>query len=138
MQMNFTHSTPSFGLKKGVLMLHGNAIGTVTRKMVFQRAVELAAINGVSYHAISKSDWEQAKRELTGESVLDPDQALLESIPESERWDPVPGTPGTRAPESSSEDEDADGHSDSARLVEEGISEAAHDQMLQSRRSNLG
>jgi len=123
---------PAFGLKKGALMLHGVGIGTVTRRMVFQRAVELAAINGSSYHAISKSDWDQAKRELTGEPEMDPKEALLESAPELERWDPVPGSGGSIAPESPSEDEDEEGHSDSARLVEEGISEAAHDQMLQA------
>ena len=123
---------PAFGLKKGALMLHGVGIGTVTRRMVFQRAVELAAINGSSYHAISKSDWDQAKRELTGEPEMDPKEALLESAPELERWDPVPGSGGSTAPESRSEDEDEEGHSDSARLVEEGISEAAHDQMLQA------
>jgi len=133
--MNFTSSSPAFGLKKGVLMLHGVAIGTVTRKMVFQRAVELAAINGSSYHAISKSDWEQAKRELTGESELDPAQEQLESMPESERWDPIPGSQGIMSPTSSSEDEDAEGHSVSAGLVEEGINEAAHEQMLQSARN---
>ena len=42
-------------------------IGTVTRKMVRDRAVELAVINGRSAKEVSKSDWEQAKRELTGD-----------------------------------------------------------------------
>ena len=63
-------TTPAFGLKKGSLMLNGAGIGVVTRKMVFQRAVELSAINGSSYHAISKADWEQAKQELTGETEI--------------------------------------------------------------------
>ena len=47
------------------------SIGTVTRKMVRERAVELAAINGHSTQEVSKSDWEQAKRELTGEPEPD-------------------------------------------------------------------
>ena len=64
------HATPAFGLKKGSLMLNGAGIGTVTRRMVFQRALELSAINGSSYHAISKADWEQAKQELTGEPEI--------------------------------------------------------------------
>ena len=42
--------------------------GPVTRKMVRERAVELAVINGRPAHDASKSDWEQAKRELTTES----------------------------------------------------------------------
>ncbi len=116
-------------------MLHGVGIGTVTRRMVFQRAVELSAINGGSYKSITKNDWDQAKRELTGEPDLDPIETILESAPESERWDPIYGSNGSMAPSSSSEDEDQEGHSDSAKLVEAGISEAAHDQMLQVTRS---
>jgi hypothetical protein len=135
MQMNPLNSIPAFGLKKGALMLHGVGIGTVTRRMVFQRAIELSAINGGSYKAITKEDWDQAKRELTGDPDIDPKEALLESAPESERWDPICGSSGSKAQESSSEDEDQEGHSDSARLVEAGIGEAAHDQMLQATRS---
>ena len=57
--------------------------------MVRARAAELALINGRFAHEASKSDWEQAKRELTGEPDTDPKEAVLESAPESERWDPV-------------------------------------------------
>jgi hypothetical protein len=81
---------------------------------------------------VSESDWQQAKRELTGESDVDPNEALLESAPESERWDPLPGSQGHQAPEIPSDDEDDDGRSNSARLVEEGVAEAEHDQMLQA------
>ncbi len=113
---------------------NGAGIGTVTRAMVKERAVELALINGRRKEEVSQSDWEQAKRELTGGSEIDPNDTLLESAPESERWDPVPGTQGHQAPESSSEDEDDDGRTDGARLVEEGVAEAEHDQMLQAAR----
>jgi len=78
MQMNPSHhAVPAFGLKKGSLILNGAEIGTVTRKMVFQRAVELAAINGSSYHAISKADWEQAKQELTGKPKILSKEVIL-------------------------------------------------------------
>ena len=121
-------------LKQGVLTENSEGIGTVSRKMVRERAVELAVIDGRSAQEASKSDWEQAKRELTGEPDIDPNEAVLESAPESERWDPVKGSTGHKAPEAASEDEDEEGHSDSARLVEEGIGEAEHDQMLQAAR----
>ena len=111
---------------------NSTGIGTVTRQMVREHAVELAIVNGRSAQDASKSDWEQAKRELTGEPEIDPKEALLESVPESERWDPVPGSTGHKAPETCSEDTDDKGRSDSDRLVEEGIAEAAHDQMLQA------
>jgi hypothetical protein len=121
-------------LKDGHISDNGAGIGTVSRGMVRERAVQLALINGRAASEVSKSDWEQAKRELTGESDIDPNEAILEAAPESERWDPVPGSGGHKAYESGSEDEDEDGHSDSARMVEEGIVEAGHDQMIQAAR----
>jgi len=107
-------------------------IGTVTRNMVRERAVELAVINGRSAQDVSKSDWEQAKRELTGEPDTDPKEAVLESAPESERWDPAPGSEGRKVPTAPSADEDDEGRSDNERLVEEGIAGAEHDQMRQA------
>src|SRR5271165_4154050 len=107
-------------LKQGLLTENSSGIGTVTRKMVRERAVELAVINGHSSQNVSKSDWEQAKRELTGEPDQDPKEAVLESAPESERWDPLPGSIGHKAPLAPSADEDEEGRSDNERLVEEG------------------
>ena len=107
-------------------------LGTVTRKMVRERAVELAVINGRSAQEVSKSDWDQAKRELTGEPDTDPKEAALESAPESERWDPVPGSTGNKVPVAPSDDEDDEGRSDNERLVDEGIAGAEHDQSRQA------
>ena len=110
-------------------------IGTVTRKMVRERAIELAIINGRTAQEVSKSDREQAKRELTGEPDMDPKEAALESAPESERWDPVPGSTGHKVPVASSDDEDDEGRSDNERLVDEGIAGAEHDQTRQASRA---
>ena len=121
-------------LKDGQMTENGKGIGTVTRGMVKERAVELAIINGRPASEVSITDWEQAKRELTGGSDADLKDTLLESALESERWDPVPGSTGQKAPESTSDDENEDGQSDSAKLVEEGVTEAEHDQMLQATR----
>jgi hypothetical protein len=122
-------------LNKGVLTENSIGIGTVTREMVEARANELAAIAGRVPLQPSEVDYEQAKRELTGESDIDVQEAVLESIAESERWDPVPGSTGRHAPESFGEDEDSEGRSESAQLVEEGVKEAEHDQMLQAARA---
>ena len=121
-------------LTKGILTENFIGIGTVTREMVLKRAHELAMINGHSPNHVSKSDFEQAKRELTGGSDIDSKEAARESVPESERQNPVPGSTGHKAPESSDEDEDAEGRSEVERLVEEGVNEAEHDQMLQAAR----
>jgi len=119
-------------LKDGALTENSAGIGTLTRKMVRQRAVELAVINGRSAKSVSKSDLEQAKRELMGEPDADPNEAVLEEAPESLRWEPLPGSSGRKAPVAPSEDEDEEGRSDNERLVEEGIQEAEHDQMRQA------
>jgi hypothetical protein len=119
-------------LKQGVLTENSAGIGTVNRKMVRERAIELAVINGRSAQEVSKSDWEQAKRELTGEPDTDPKEAVLESAPESERWDPVPGSEGSKVPVAPSADEDDEGRSDNERLVDEGIAGAEQDQMRQA------
>jgi hypothetical protein len=122
-------------MNKGVLTENASGIGTVTPEMVEARARELAAIAGRVPPQPSEVDYEQAKRELTGGPDSDILDQVLESIPESERWDPVRGSIGHHTPESFGEDEDSEGRSESAQLVEEGIKEAEHDQMLQAARA---
>jgi hypothetical protein len=124
-------------LKEGALTKNSAGLGTVTRKMVRERAIELAAINGRSAHDASKSDWEQARRELMGNSDMDAKEAVLESAPESERWDPIHGSTGHKVPVASSEDEDEEGRSDNERMVDEGAGEAELDQRRQAAREDL-
>lgn len=112
-------------------------IGTVTRTMVRERAVELAVIDGRSAQDVSESDWERAKRELTGEPDMDPKEAVLESAPESERWDPVHGSTGHKVLVAPSEDEDDEGRSDNEKLVEEGVAEAELDQRRRAAKTTL-
>ena len=78
-------------VNKGIISENFNGIGPVSRKMVHERASELAQIGGRLPQSISQADYEQAKRELTGESDIDSQEAILDSLPESKRWDPVPG-----------------------------------------------
>jgi hypothetical protein len=117
-------------------MENAAGIGTVTSEMIEARARELAAINGHPASEPSETDYQQAKRELTGEGELDPQEENSESISESEGWDPVPGSSGRQSEESLGEDEDAEGRSESAQLFEEGVSEAEHDQMRQASRAD--
>jgi hypothetical protein len=119
-------------LKEGTLTENSAGIGTVTRQMVRARAEELAVIKGRSARDVTESDLAQARRELTGEPDLDPKETILESAPESERWDPLPGSTGHKVAVAASEDEDEEGRSDNERLVEEGIEGAEHDQSLQA------
>ena len=122
-------------LNKGIIMENAEGIGTVTPAMVEARARELAAINGRDSSEPSEADYQQAKRELTGEPEMDPQEENSGSVPDSEAWDPVPGSSGRQAADSLGEDEDAEGRSESAQMFEEGVNEAEHDQMRQASRA---
>lgn len=119
-------------LKDGVISENSAGVGTVTTQMVRARAAELAVIDGLLSGAATKSHFAQAKRELTGVQDEDPNDAILESAPESERWDPVSGSTGHKARVAPSEDEDDEGRSDNERLVEGGIAEAEIEQSFQA------
>jgi hypothetical protein len=122
-------------LNKGVLTSNSAEIGPPTREMVHVRARELAVIDGRSSQHVTQADMEQARRELTGETDIDRQEATLDALPESKRWDPVPGSAGHQAPESASEDEDEEGRSETEQLVDEGVNEAERDRMLQAARA---
>ena len=119
-------------LKDGVISENAAPVGTVTREMVRARAAELAVIDGHLSHDATASHFAQAKRELTGVADIDPKDEILESAPESERWDPLPGSTGTKTRVAPSEDEDEEGRSDNERLTEGGIAEAELEQSFQA------
>ncbi|MGA3008094.1 MAG: hypothetical protein ABSE59_09415 [Opitutaceae bacterium] len=107
-------------------------MGPVTRESVHTRASELAVIAGRSPLQVSQIDYEQAKRELTGESDIDLQEAKMDPIPPAERWDPAPDSTGHQVPESPSEDEDDEGRSETEQLVDAGAEEAGRDRRLQA------
>ena len=102
-----------------------------TRSQVRARAREIALVNGRSWQEATESDFAQARQELTGS---DSKTAILETAPESERWDPLPGSPGNQAPTNASADEDDGGRSANQQLIEKGVADAAANQ---SRQANL-
>lgn len=116
-------------LNKGMIEENSVGIGQVSIEMVEGRADELALIAG---HSVTQEDHAQALRELTGGSEMDDKQFMLESLSEDDRWNVVPGSTGHQVEVFGSDDEDEDGRSQGAQLIEEGVSEAAHDQMLQA------
>ncbi len=122
-------------LKQGALTKNSAGLGTVTRRMVRERAVELALVNGRSAQQVLKADWEQAKWELTGDPNISPNEAALEAAPESERWDPVHGSTGGKTPAAPGTDEDEEGRSDNEQLVDEGMAGAEQDQARQAARA---
>jgi hypothetical protein len=120
-------------LKKGNIAVNATGVGTVTPKMVTKRAGQLAHIKGRPN--IIESDKTEAQRELTGGEDEDPKEAFLESVPESQRWNPVPGSPGQKIMPVQNDDDDEEGRSDKERLTEQGVNEAEHDQMRKASKS---
>jgi hypothetical protein len=105
---------------------------SVTREDVQARARELALIDGRPPSEVSQSEYEQAKRELTGESDLDRQQAMLDALPEEMRDDPEPESIGYQVPDQIGDDEDEEGRSESEQRAEKGVAQAEHDQVLQA------
>jgi hypothetical protein len=100
--------------------------------MAQARARELALMAVECRPHVTQADYEQAKRELMGEPDMDRQEAILESLPETNRSDPMPGSTGRQVPESPSEDEDDEGRSETEQLVDEGAEEAERDRMFQA------
>jgi hypothetical protein len=114
-------------LKDGALTENSEGIGTVTLKMIKDRAIEIAWINGRQSRDLKPSDYVEAKRELTGQPEIEPQEEALADAPEAERWDPVPGSTGHKVPVAAGEDEDEEGRSDNENLTEEGAAGAESD-----------
>ncbi|HTB83093.1 MAG TPA: hypothetical protein VK742_05515 [Candidatus Sulfotelmatobacter sp.] len=85
---------------------------TITLKMIKDRAVEIAWINGRAARDLKPSDYVEAKRDLMGQLGIDPQPATLESEPESEPPDAVPDPAGDEKPAPGSQDEHDAGRSD--------------------------
>ena len=122
-------------LNKGVLTENFTGIGPATREMGHARVCELASIAGPVPPHVTQGDYEPAECELTGGSDLDRRETVLASLPETERWDPVPGSTGRQATESRSEDEDEEARSKTEQLVDAGVEEAGREQMPQAARA---
>jgi len=117
-------------IETGRLSDHGHGLGTVTEAMVLKRARELAVINGRDENQVLDSDLDQARRELTSEERLDPERTPAEKLPEENRWEPVPECVGHQQPAVPAPDE----QTFAEKLVEEGVEDAEHDQVLSATR----
>jgi len=54
--------------------------GRVTREMIYARTRELATLAGREPFQVTQIDYEQARRELTGESDFDRQNAVLDAL----------------------------------------------------------
>ncbi len=112
----------------GRISIHQEGLGTVTRKMIEDRASELALIEGRA--RVTKEDRLAARQELLGTSGelnrLEAEEENLESLDPSE----VRTEHGHQAPQRETDDEEAMVR----EIVEYGVNEAEHEQMLEGHR----
>jgi hypothetical protein len=103
-------------------------LGTPSEDDVQRRARELAVIDGLTEDDVDDRHLAQAYAELHGVDV--PAEDVAEPVEDATEWDEVPGSAGRHVPNVGPGDE----ASIAERLVEEGLSEAQHDQMLRGTR----
>ncbi len=121
-------------IEEGRFTDRARGLGTVTEEMVFSRAREIAEINGRTRDQVNNRDVEQARLELTRERDLNPPPSATEALPEENRWEGgVAGTEGVEAPKVPAPDE----QTFPEKLVNEGVEEAEHEQMLEATRQSL-
>lgn len=117
--------------RSGRISDHFSGLGTVTREMVEQRAKELAIINGREARHFTEDDWIQAKHELMGNQDNEENDEE-EPVAALTRWDEEPGTSGHHVENTPAADE----QTVAEHLVQEGVEEANHEQMLRGSREN--
>jgi hypothetical protein len=122
-------------LNRNVLTDCSTRTGPVTREQVQARTRELAGIAGRTPQQVMQADYERAKRELTGETDPDRQDAVLDALPGEKRWAPLPGSTGHLFLYSSREDEDAEGRSVAEQLVDEGGIETRRDRQFRAARA---
>ena len=103
-----------------------NGLGTVTAGMVEQRAREIALINGRVAEDFNETDLEEARAELTGDAATLEQREEEPAMATASLRDMFPGSAGHKtAPKLPSDEQRV-----AEILVQEGVDEAEHHQML--------
>lgn len=85
-------------LGNGSVFSESSVVPPDLRGMVHRRASEIAGISGRLPMSVSQSDYEQAKRELTGERDFERQQVALDAVPGSRRLALASAPNGRAAP----------------------------------------
>jgi hypothetical protein len=124
------HSQPP----PGKITVHGNGLGAPSPEDVEKRAREIALIDERDPDDFTDADWNQAKRELLGETTPPPPEESEEAAKMEEEWEVTPDDRGNRVPRPGvDENEETLGE----HLVSDGVEEASRDQMLEARKEEL-
>src|SRR6476646_4932289 len=115
----------------GKISVHGNGFGAPGPDEIEKRAREIALIAERDPDEFTDADWDQARRELLGTVASNAPEETDDNAEVVEEWNVVASSAGHRAPRM--EDEENVGE----HLVEDGVQEAVHDQMLVARQEEL-
>jgi len=108
---------------------HFQGLGAANDESVVQRAREIAITNGRLPNQFTRDDYVQAKRELIGASPQEQGELDTEELT---RWDEAPGSSG----HSVTKTEPVDEQEIEEELVEEGLNEAEHEQMVEGAKNH--
>ena len=112
---------------QGKIINHSEGMGVPSPDLVRQRARELARISG--HRDVTEEDWKQAKRELHGGHPLEMEDGE-DGIPFVSERDMIAASAGHHSEKIGFEDDNV-----VEELVNEGMDEAVHEQMLEGSRS---
>ena len=115
----------------GKISIHGDGFGAPSPDSVEKRAREIALIAERDPDEFTDADWDQARRELLGTLDYNAPEETADNAEVVEEWNVVASSAGHRAPRV--DDDESVGE----QLVEEGIEEAEHDQMVEARKEEL-
>ncbi len=118
----------------GKILDHSAGIGEADNDMVEQRARELAEIDGLDAQDVNEGHRQQARQELRGEddpTTPNDDEGAMANL--IERDDVFGESGGATAPATNAA-EHSDEQTIGEALYTEGINEADHDRMTESRR----
>ena len=118
----------------GKISLHGNGMGVPSPEDIERRAREIALIDEREPNDFTDADWNQARRELLGDTETAPPEEDEQNVKLQREWEVTPEDRGHRVPRPGvDENEETVGE----HLVIDGLEEAAHDQMLEARKEEL-
>lgn len=118
----------------GKILDHGAGIGAADRDLVEQRARELASIAGLSPREVTDAHRFQARQELSGQAdplVPNDDEGITAGLINT---DDVPGESGGAVHLAANAAASGGEESIGEALYAEGVAEATHDQMVESRK----
>src|SRR5206468_997806 len=80
----------------GKISVHGMGLGAPTPEQVEARAREIAMIDERDPEKFTDADWDQARRELLGETLPPPREETAEAAKMQEEWEVTPDDRGHR------------------------------------------